>query len=312
MGRESFPHHRRLQARMRVTRFLVLFLVISIIQVALADSEDWEERKKKGKKGNKGKKGKGNKGKGNKGKGKGKGKKPRPPKPTVDPGAKFAPYTNGSNCECWFDITRTDCGCCKGNGVQCGDPVSQYCYKPTPFGCPGVANAKYTLSRTGHPCFWDHSIMDCAWCTPGGYQCGPGAKTDPAAGKNQCGTPYNHGYCEMAIADCRRMGKGICDVNADCLETTKNKWECKCNDGWKGNGLQCKDADGNFSQDPTKVVEVEMTLTNDFYVFPANSSEFPYGPAQDNLFSMMEGLMSGSQAACSGCNATMVTLGAPP
>merc|ERR1711874_711763 len=185
MGRESFPHHRRLQARMRVTRFLVLFLVISIIQVALADSEDWEERKKKGKKGNKGKKGKGNKGKGNKGKGK--GKKPRPPKPTVDPGAKFAPYTNGSNCECWFDITRTDCGCCKGNGVQCGDPVSQYCYKPTPFGCPGVANAKYTPSQTGHPCFWDHSIMDCAWCTPGGYQCGPGAKTDPAAGKNQCG-----------------------------------------------------------------------------------------------------------------------------
>ena len=79
-----------------------------------------------------------------------------------------------------------------------------------------------------------------------------------------------------------------------------------------GTGLQCQDGDGNFSQDPTKVVEVEMIFTNDFYVFPHNSSEFPIGPAQDNLFTEMETLLAGGTVACSGCNATIVTFETPP
>merc|ERR1719320_1821229 len=64
--------------------------------------------------------------------------------------------------------------------------MHHYCYKKSErFGCPGVPNNKYTFSTRGYPCFWDHDRTDCAWCSPGGYQCGPGQK----AGSERFGCP---------------------------------------------------------------------------------------------------------------------------
>merc|ERR1719320_1057798 len=61
-----------------------------------------------------------------------------------------------------------------------GYPMHKYCYKQSDrLGCPGVPNNKYTLSSRGFPCFWDNEDTRCAWCSPGGYQCGPGQKTGP-------------------------------------------------------------------------------------------------------------------------------------
>merc|ERR1712066_721721 len=57
---------------------------------------------------------------------------------------------------CWYDLTKCNCGTCIKGGKQCGYPMSKYCQSPkSKFGCPGILNAKYTLSTEGGPCYWD-------------------------------------------------------------------------------------------------------------------------------------------------------------
>jgi hypothetical protein len=244
---------------------------------------------------------------GKKGKGK-KGKKPsKGKKPTI-----FDKFTvEGETCACWWDITKTDCACCKNDGVQCGFPKHKKCYKRNGAkGCPGISKNSQALSSKGFPCFWDHSDKSCAWCGTGKYQCAEGKESPCAAGREG----RNAQKCGGVLADCLHMGKDICDINAKCVEGSgrwgKGKFSCKCSEGWKGNGLQCVDADGNFGENPNVVVDLEMTLTNDFMVTPHEDGVYPYGPSQDNLFSMMDGMFNGGQT-CNGCNATMIHLSAP-
>jgi len=309
---------------MRASHLLLIFLVIGLIHLDLIDAR---KKGKKGKKGNKGKKGKG-------------GKKPKP----LNTEQLFGEHTLSSDCQCWFDLTKHNCGCCKGDAVQCGDPMGKYCWKPPqgkPMGCPGIIQNKYTLSQRGHPCFWDHGDRNCAFCVPGSYksegqafQCGPGPKTDPAEGKNHCFSNRRPAYCDMHLADCKTMGKGICDVNAECKRMFKDKngysqaWKCKCNPGWTsgagmpyankttdfklttlddgGHGLACQNDDGTFSEVGDKVVEVEMELTLDTIYAVANSS-FSSGPAQESLLAAMTALIDAGKPACSGCDATLVS-----
>lgn len=261
---------------------VILFLVASLVLV---------EAGKKGKKK-----------KPSKGKKPGKGKKP----------SIYDKYTvSGETCPCWWDITKTDCACCKNDGVQCGFPQERFCYKRDGSkGCPYVSKNNLALSQKGFPCYWDHNDRSCAWCGPGKYQCAEGKENPCENGK----TGRNKAACDGVIADCGHMGKDICDINAECVEGTqpwsKGKYKCKCNQGWKGNGLQCVDADGNFGENPNVVVDLEMTLTNDFIVTPHEEGVYPYGETQDDLFSMMSGMFSGGQT-CNGCNATMINLSAP-
>jgi len=194
-------------------------------------------------------------------------------------------------------------------------------------GCPGIKENKYTLSQTGHPCYWDHSNRNCAFCAPQArtYQCG--SKADPDSGDNHCvseagGTASD---CDAGrfIPDCHRMGRGICDINAECKKTPKkldekkysHLYECRCKPGWRntalmpgkkiGTGLTCVDNDGNFSQDPALSAALELVVTNDFYVFPADSSEFPTGPSAENMFSQMGNwLNTGGCPAAQACNVT--------
>ena len=35
--------------------------------------------------------------------------------------------TANTGCPCWFDLTRSDCACCTDQGVQCGNPLHQWC-----------------------------------------------------------------------------------------------------------------------------------------------------------------------------------------
>merc|ERR1711971_1013149 len=35
--------------------------------------------------------------------------------------------TANTGCPCWFDLTRSDCACCTDDGVQCGNPLQQWC-----------------------------------------------------------------------------------------------------------------------------------------------------------------------------------------
>jgi len=119
--------------------------------------------------------------------------------------------------------------------------------------------------------------------------------------------------CDGVKADCGHFGKHICDINAVCTEGkgwNKGLYACRCKPGWKVNGLQCVDKNGEFGENPNKIVDLEMTLTNDFIISNSEEGVYPYGPSQDNLFSVMSGMFEGSPA-CNGCNATMINLSAP-
>jgi hypothetical protein len=235
----------------------------------------------------------GKKGKGKKGK---KGKKPSK-KPSI-----FDKYTvDGEKGQCWWDLTKNNCGVCKNGGVQCGYPLHKYCYKDTGKGCPGIPTNIFTLSTIGHPCYWDHSDTSCAWCVRGAAQCGPnGSKVSRKV--NHCAMPKNSKFCDMIKQSCKYMGKDICDSMAECNDMGK----CECKAGWTGNGVQCVDENGNFA--PENNVEVSMTVTNEFFVYPDGSDEYPMGPSTDNLFSEMEGLVNGgSTCSMTGCSFNKTT-----
>ena len=79
-------------------------------------------------------------------------------------------------------IARNDCGRCKNGGIQCGAPTQKWCQNPKGkeakkgMGCPGIQGNKATLSSTGGPCYYDHSLTDCAICKNAkSRQCGEGS-----------------------------------------------------------------------------------------------------------------------------------------
>jgi len=230
----------------------------------------------------------------------------------------FGPYTNSSSgCACWFDLTRSDCACCEDGGVQCGAPLHNYCTKITPgrqTGCLGVPASHWTLSTTGYPCFWNTSRTDCAWCAAGGAQCGPRHGPDTPGG-SRCWDPNDPGYCEAVPGDCLHINK--CDSEAECKFSVKfGKYRehhtCQCKEGWKGNGQQCFDSSGNPSSESLSSgdVSLSMAVSNNYYVYPHNSSEFPLGPGEVDLVNNITALFEAG-ASCAGkpdCNGTFVNL----
>jgi len=228
----------------------------------------------------------------------------------------FTAYTKSdSGCLCWWDLTRDDCACCNDGDdiVQCGYPMHNYCYmKHKREGCPGVPNSKYTLSTKGFSCYWDKNRRnDCAWCAVGGMQCGKSKKTKPDSKLgNHCHKGKNRRYCDAIIGDCRHIPHA-CDPNAECVFSTKfgkgmRVYKCECKDGYTGNGVQCFDQDGNLSSNNMETVELEMSINTDFYVYPHQSEEFPFGAEMDAVFDDMNSL-SGS---CNGneCSASVTGL----
>merc|ERR1711973_716329 len=68
--------------------------------------------------------------------------------------------------------------------------------------------------------------------------------------------------------DCKHIG--YCDPNATCKKKANvgkfgQYWQCECNKGYTGNGIQCMDGDGNLSAQPGQQVEVTLTMTAGLY-----------------------------------------------
>jgi len=238
-----------------------------------------------------------------------KGKKGRKPskgkKPANDPFKPYRKYTKeNTGGECWWDISRDDCAVCKPGFKACGfldddTPLHKWCYKSQV--CPDMPTPQ-TRSTQGHPCFFDHSRTDCAWCTsPRMAQVGDrGSKASRK--HNHC---INQGSKKAPDArkvlrmeqSCKYFGQDICDSMAECNRKTG---KCECKAGWTGNGIQCKDADGNFASKDN--ISIRMTMTNELFLSDG-SLQFPVGPSQDNLFSEMESLANGAvYCSLNGCS----------
>merc|ERR1712013_851414 len=201
-----------------------------------------------------------------------------------------------------------DCACCKkGVGaMQCGFPMHKFCYKKSDMGCPGVCNYKYTLSGKGYPCFSDHSNTDCAWCNKNGWQCEQNAITGPDSKKgSRCQARTNQKYCASQQGDCKHIG--YCDPNATCKKKANvgkfgQYWQCECNKGYTGNGIQCMDGEGNLRAQPGQQVEVTLTMTAGLYEDAPVENEFSHGDAMESLLAEME--TAGGACAGDDCEAT--------
>jgi len=234
--------------------------------------------------------------------------------------AMFGPYTKvPTGCPCWFDLSRSDCACCETNGVQCGEPMQQYCTKKEEgrqAGCLGVPANHWTLSTTGYPCYFNTSRTDCAWCAAGGAQCGnTGDKGPDSAAGARCWDPDDPGYCDGVPGDCLHIN--VCDSEAECKFNVKfgqfrEHHTCQCKSGWTGNGQQCYDSQGNPSSETVSSGDVSLTMavTNNYYVYPHNSSEFPQGPGETNLVNNITALFQAGATCASkpDCNGTFVNL----
>jgi len=240
---------------------------------------------------------------------------------TTDAGKaeKFGPYTDasaGATCPCWFDLNRSDCACCTDEGVQCGAPMHQWCTSRAEGrqkGCPGVPQHHWTLSNTGYPCFFNSTRTDCGWCAAGGAQCGEGPKL------GQCRDPTDNGYCTAAPGDCLRIHG--CDSQATCEFDVKfgsdtEHHQCQCGQGWVGNGVQCYDSSTGASSPELPAgsssgdVSLTLAVTNQYYVYPHDSAQFPTAEGETELLDNITALFD-SGASCASrdsCNGTFVTL----
>lgn len=73
----------------------------------------------------------------------------------------------------------------------------------------------------------------------------------------------------------------------------------QCKSDWTGNGQQCYDSQGNPSSETVSSGDVSLTMavTNNYYVYPHNSSEFPQGPGETNLVNNIKALFQ-ARATC--------------
>merc|ERR1712013_758405 len=227
----------------------------------------------------------------------------------------FEKYTLSSKgCPCWWDITQKEgCACCKpGKDIQqCGYPMQEYCYKKNkkkPMGCPGVCNNEFTYSTKGFPCYSDHSNKNCAWFTEKGFQCDKKNKDTGVDAKegSRCTNGKNKNYCKNQQGDCKHTPG--CDVNAECkfkkkLSRYLSYWQCECQKPWKGNGIQCQDANGAFSSPPNLGAEMTLSLTKEEYTYPFNNGELSLGEKMEALNQEMNGV-AGNVCDGDSCNAT--------
>jgi len=246
------------------------------------------------------------------------GKKPAKPgkkpgkggsKPKPKPTAIFDKYTKKKTGGlCWWDITRKDCAICKSNtqppAVQCGYPMHNYCYKRGE-GCPWVGNsmspyrafAKFTLSTTGYPCYWNHGDFSCAWCTPGAYQCGPSNR--PGSICSAAPAAFNK-VCDGQKFGCDQIP--TCHVDATCTFVASQKGKfCVCNHGFEGNGIQCVNkATGTVAVAPETTVDITASFSRNLVT--DNNGQFP---EQDELLDAIKNVNKLCKGTFSSCAAEL-------
>jgi len=206
-------------------------------------------------------------------------------------------------CQCWWDPARSDCACCKNKAyTQCGYPMHKYCWKNSPTrGCPGVCNNAFTLSTRGFPCYSNPANKACAWCAPFAKQCKADGVTGPASrGGSRCTSARNANYCFGVQGDCSHMSGQVCSPYARCLPwkkkgNTEHK-QCRCNPGFGGNGVTCRDSTGSIPPAPDAMVEVLIQMKGDVYTYPHTEGQFTSGPSMESLYGEMEK----AERVCSG------------
>jgi len=229
-----------------------------------------------------------------------------------------------TGCPCWFDLegkvlAPNSCACCKTGGRQCGYPRHNLCTninrKDSRTGCNGINEWRYTLSEVGHPCSFDPTRNDCAWCTHDGFQCGN--FTDLPSASHEHGKYYkrfshNHKKCYGTSQDCRNNPQ-LCSANAMCVDTQQkifnnwSRWSCACNPGYIGNGLTCVEkATGIKAPETREETDLEVILTTEFISVPDGPvpTEILGASDEDMLDEMEEMLDSG--VLCPGCNSSMI------
>lgn len=228
-----------------------------------------------------------------------------------------------TGCVCWFDLegkllAPNSCACCKPGGRQCGYPRQNLCTKITSdddrTGCNGITDWRYTLSEIGHPCSFDPTRNDCAWCTYDGFQCGNfTALPSPSHehGKYCKRFNRNHKQCYGTSQDCRN-NPHLCGPNANCVDTQQklykgwSRWSCACNPGFIGNGLICVEKETGIK--PPEFLEetdIEVILTTEFISVPEGPVPTEVmGASNENLLEDMEGMLD-SGILCPGCNSTL-------
>ena len=116
----------------------------------------------------------------------------------------------------------------------------------------------------------------------------------------------NKNYCKSQQGDCKHIP--ACDVNAECKFKEKvsryvSYWQCECEKGFKGNGIQCMDGNGTLSLPSDLAVEVTLSVLNEEYTYPYTNGEFGAGEKMELLYQEM-GEVAGSVCNGDNCQST--------
>ena len=92
---------------------------------------------------------------------------------------------------CTDDRSKVRTGCMGKNKGSPRQPINIFVSVSQILIPLGIKQRKYTISEIGHPCHFNRSRTDCAWCTPDSFQCGPDSKN----GKYCMDMMRNHRNC---------------------------------------------------------------------------------------------------------------------
>ena len=106
----------------------------------------------------------------------------------------------------------------------------------------------------------------------------------------------NKNYCKSQQGDCKHIA--ACDGNAECKFKEKvsryiSYWQCQCDGGFKGNGVQCMDGNGTLSLPSDLRVEVTLSIMKEEYTYPYTSGEFVLGEKMEALNQEMSEVAGG-------------------
>merc|ERR1711981_15807 len=171
-----------------------------------------------------------------------------------------------ADAQCLFDPSMgKKCGRCIKGGKQCGPPMHQWCQNPkSKMGCKGIPNFKYTLSTRGAPCFNNPADRSCPICkTSKMKQCGI-SKIASKCGKF-C-APMKDRKCDGNRFDCTQID--LCGPGASCAVNSKAKSGiCKCDEGLRGDGINCFHDNGTVVEMEEKVITMSMNTKTQFFVY---------------------------------------------